>query len=507
MKYNQTRYTPEHERGSTLIGVLILLSLAILVTSTALSSVSLDVRSMFEAEKRSVQYYRAEDSLGRSVSWLRNNSNSLVSPFSRTNFYTTFDRTTPTIGSNDTSLFSVASKIKRQGTTQSVILTNSALISAGYFPTTINPNTGASFNPLTQFARATLGNDIVRVTLVDAIATDPTKDYGDPDSGNAAPQTDFYPVYRVDSMDSIDRGAHVFSYVVGNLVSSSGTGFYGQNLASFSQSCDSYISNNGAYSDTTKRANCPIGSNSTLQIHQSTKIYGTASTNGAINGSTPYGGKVCADFTSNCPTPGTSCAGSSCAVPVLPTYQPWNTYCPTNQGNTTISSNTTLSVAGNSASQKCWNSVTISNNTVLSLNTTTNDYFIDTLTFQNNSNSQLSIVPSPITGTINLYVRTITGNTINGNQAFNSANKPYQFRIHYLGTNALTINGNSQIKAFITAPYASVTFSGSNEFYGGIKALSLTTTGSAGLHFDESGDVPTLSDTQYTTRGLVERYR
>ena len=495
------------ESGSILVSVLILMAVAAVIVSSALSSSAANSRSMYEAENRVIEYYRSEESLSKAVTWLRTNSTDLVSVFSRSNFYSTFDRTSPTIGANDTAIFTVPTKIKMQGTNNSVILTTSNAIATGAYPSTTNPLTGATFNALTTFSSASLGSDPVRLTLVDAIAIDSTKDYGDTDAGSATPETDFYPVYRVDSMKAVDRGAHTFGYVVGNLVSDAGYGFYGQNLVTMNQDCDSYVSNNGAYSSTSKKANCAVGSNGTVQIQQSNEVYGTAKTNGSINNSNPYGGKVCADFTNNCPTPGTTCAGATCGVASLPTFQTWATYCPSNQGDLSVSSNTTLTVAGNASNQKCWNSVTVATNTTLTLSTTAYAYYIDTLTFQNNSNSQLNIAPSPASGTVTLYVRTITGDSVNGNQIFNSNNKPYQFRINYLGTNALTINGNSQVKAFVTAPYAAVSFSGSNEFYGGIKALSLSTSGSAGLHYDESGDIPVLSDSEYTIRSLEERYR
>lgn len=496
----------EHEDsgGYVLVGVMILLAISAIMVATALDFAATSSKTILSEKVRTREYYQAEDSLAKATSWIRDNSKNLTSVFNRSNFYTTFDRTNPTYGSNDSGTVRVLTKIKMQGTSNSAILANSATLATALFPNTVNTSTGASFNPVAQFSAGSFGSDIVRVTLVDAVAVDPTKDYGDPDLGNAAPATDFYPVFRVDAMKATDRGAHVYGYAVGNLIYDYGVGFYGRDVFEMRQGCDSYLSNNGNYSSASRRANCTTGSNGTLQIHQNETLYGSAQTNGSINESSPFGGAVCSDFSSGCPNAGLKCAGASCGVPGLPAYNSWASYCPTNRGNPDTN-NQTLTVSGNAASQKCWATVDIGSSKTLTLTSTNYPYFFDTLKIHNNG--ALAINPSPSTGTVTIYVRNWDGNKFNGNQVLNANNKPYQLRIHYLGTNALTLNGNAQMRAFLVSPYAAVSVQGNFDYYGGIKATSLTFTGNGDIHYDESGDITTLGDTQYSLRNIIQRYR
>lgn len=499
------KYKRVREGGYILVGVLILVAISAIMLASALEFTATNARTTLSERVRTREYYQAEDTLAKATTWLRTNSESLVSIYNRSNFYSTFDRTSPTYGTNEGSTIRFHTKIKLQGTNNSAILTQTSTLGTSTFPNTTNTSTGAAYNPVTQFNAGSFGNDIVRVTLVDAIPVDSTKDFGDPDLGNPAPQTDFYPVYRIDSMKAADRGGHVYGYAVGNLIYNYGVGFYGRDLMEIRQSCDSYLSNTSVYSAGVRRANCSTGSNATLQIHGSEAVYGSAQTNGAINTGPPFGGDVCSDFTSGCPTTGLTCQGGSCSVPGLPTYNSWSTYCPTNQGNLTISANTTLTVPGNAANQKCWATVSIGNNRTLTLTTTTYSYFIDTFDIPNNG--VVNFAPSPSTATINLYVRKFIGDKFNGGQVFNTNNKPYQLRLHYLGTDALVLNGNAAMAAFMVAPNAGVSVQGSFEYYGGIKATSLDFTGSGDIHYDESGDITTLSNLQYSLRNLVEKYR
>jgi hypothetical protein len=63
------------------------------------------------------------------------------------------------------------------------------------------------------------------------------------------------------------------------------------------------------------------------------------------------------------------------------------------------------------------------------------------------------------------------------------------------------------MNAFLVAPYAGVTVTGNFTYSGGIKALTLDASGSAALHFDESGNINTISGVQYTARNVIEHYR
>lgn len=491
------------QSGFTMIVSLIVASVAALFLCRELARSSVSAHSVAASQDRGANYLAAEDGFNKVLTWMRSNSTGLAMQFSRNNFYTNFTRNPyPTTGVNDTAPVTVPSRMIVKNTTNSIVLTNSASLGTSAFPTGTDTVTGATFNPVTSFANTSFGGQLVKISLMDAPPMDSTKDYGPPPA--QAPATDFVPTFRIDSMNGTNSGAHVFGTVKATLSINYGMGFYGRDLLNISQPCDSYLSNNGAYSNATKRANCSAGSNSIGEVHLNTDLYGSLKTNGSINSSPPYGGNVCADFTSGCPNTGQTCQGASCGVPGLPTYSPWATYCPQTQGATIIAANTTLT-AGNTPATSCWTSITVNNNKVLTLTSTTNSYFIDTFNIANNS--VVAFSPSPNTGTINLYVRNFSGNSFNGNQIFNSSNKPYQLRIHYLGTNALTMNGTAQMNAFVVAPYAPVTVSGNFTFQGGIKATSLALTGSGAIHYDESGDITTISDVMYRVKNFEEYFR
>lgn len=490
------------QRGYVVVLVLIVTGIASLLLMRELVRSGIGTRTTGASSNRAEAFYEAERGFEEAVTWLRNNSTAMALQFNRLNFYNNFDRlSAPAVAAND--LNGIPSRLRANGNSNAILLTNSSNLGTSVFPVGIDSSSGAAVNPLTLFSAATFNDQLVKITAVDAVPIDPSKDFGE--SPNPAPETDFVPIYRVDSMNSLDSGAHVFGFIKANIAYNFGMGFYGRDLLQLSQPCDSYISNNGPYSEASKRANCSAGSDVEARIHQNTDHYGSLRSNGSINKTSPWGGDVCSDFASGCPNKGEACEGESCSVPDLPTYSPWTTYCPTNQGNTTVSVNQTISVAGNNPNQKCWNNIRVNSNRVLTLNSTSHSYFIDTFDIANNS--VVAFNPSPATATINLYVRKFVGDRFNGNQIFNTNNKPYQLRIHYLGTDALTMNGNAAMNAFIVAPYADVTVSGNFTFQGGIKAKRLFATGNGKLRYDESGDITTISDMNIQQFGVQQFYR
>lgn len=501
------------EKGYALLGVLILVTVSGLFAVGSLTLSQVAERTTLASEVRDREFFYAEDGLSRATTWMRTNSTSMVYPFDRKNFYTLFTRTAPSFGANDTSPVKVATRIKLRGTNNSAILANDTSLATSAFPLSVDTVSGANFNALTSFAAASMGKDKVRVTLVDAIAFDPTQDFGDPASGSAAPNTDFYPIYRIDSMRSLEQGSHVFGYVLGELVTTSGLAFYGKEFIEMRQSCDSYVSTAAApnYAAANRRANCSVGSDKDIQVHQQEKVFGSAETkkNAGISNSSPYSsGGVCSDFASPC-KPGRKCEGASCNVPALPTYKPWNEYCPQKKAAAAgvVADGSTTTPASNNPIDKCWTKLTLGNKVKTTLTSTTIDYFFEELDVANNVQTLLDFKPNPSSGTINIYVRKFTGDKFNGNQMINTTNRPTQLRIHYLGTDSLTINGNAAMNAFITAPYAHVTLQGNADFSGGIRALSITATGNADVHYDESGNAPVLSDVSYKTRMMNQYYR
>jgi hypothetical protein len=493
------------QEGHVLLGAVVLLALSMLTVTGLLKLSTSSIRSSYASKVRTREYTNSEASIGDAVSWMRANSQALLSAFRRDEFYDRFTRTDPSIGDNDDSIFQIPTRIKLAGTNDSAFVVTDLSMGTPEFPSLTNIVTLASFPFVSNFQTADVGPSMVRITLLDAIAEDLTKDFGAPPS--ADPTTDFRPVYRIDSMTATNSGGHVYAIVTTDLLNLFDIGFYGQDYLEFRQACDSYKSANGAYSNATKRANCTVGSNSTSQIHKSETIYGSLRTNGTINEESPYGGDVCSDFASGCPNEGEKCSGEDCSVPLLEQFQAWAVYCPTHQGDIAPATST-LTLAGTAPAQVCWNKLTVNNNTTVTLSATNSPYFFKTIDLKNSSNSRLNIQPNPATGKVEVYVETIVGNAINGNQAFNANNTPGQFSLYYLGTNALTFNGNAQFRGTIVAPKARVNVSGSFEYYGALLAKELALNGAGNVHYDESlSGNGKVSDIQFKIVEIGQRYR
>lgn len=493
------------QQGHVLLGAVVLLALSMLTVTGLLKLTTSSVRSSYASKVRTREYTNSEASIGDAVSWMRANSQSLLSAFRRDEFYNRFTRTDPTIGDNDTSIFQIPTRIKLTGTNNSAFIVTDLSMGTPEFAPLINITTLANFPVISAFQSADVGPSKVRITLLDAIAEDPAQDFGA--APNPAPTTDFRPVYRIDSMTATDSGGHVYAIVTADLLNLFDIGFYGQDYLEFRQPCDSYLSASGAYSNASKRANCTVGSNSTSQIHKSETIYGSLRTNGTIVEEAPYGGDVCSDFSAGCTNEGEKCSGEDCSVPLLEQFQEWAVYCPTDQGNIAPATST-LTLAGTTPSEVCWNRLRIGNNTTITLNSTNSPYFFRTLEFMNNSNARLNIQPDPVAGKVEVYVETLSGNAINGNQAFNTNNTPGQFTLYYLGTNTLTFNGTAEFRGSIVAPKARVDVSGSFQYYGALLAKELSLTGSGGVHYDESlSGNGKVSDVQFKIVEIGQRYR
>ena len=485
----------KREAGISLIPFLVFSSIcaAVLITSLKLSAST--TRTTYATRLRSERYYEAESGLNTVVSWLRANSQSLVSPLTKDAFYSRFDRTAPAVGTNDTGPVQVPTKVKLKNTSNSAILTNSADLAIAAFPSASHIVSGAAFDAVNQFAGINTGNAMVRVTLVDALPLDPAKDA----PPLASPDTDYYPVYRIDAVTGTDRGSHVYGYVTGNLYYIDIVGFYGRDYVDVRQDCMS-ASFTGA-TPGPYNAKCPVGSNGLISLQNNAEVYGSARTNGSIS---PVD-HVCGDYPS-CTTQGRTCQGATCNVPGLPVFQTWDQYCPpgSSHGNYSVPDNNSriLVTAG------CYDTVTINNKGKLTLQTTTQPYFFRTLTVVGgNAATQLKVAPSPNTATVRLYVETVTGNIINGNQTINPSYKPSQLRVYYLGAAELKLNGNSPLAMAVVAPYAVVDIQGNSNFHGGVIAKALKFTGSATIVYDESLGGTNLNDLTLRLRNVEEGYK
>ncbi len=188
--------------GYALIVVLVLMAASAFIISGALDLSSTSARTTYAEKVRTNTFYEAEEGMNVALSWLRYRSQDILSPFKRENFYTTFTRSaSPALGQNDGSAISVPTRLKVSGTSNSVILASASGMGTSAYPQTQNLSTNASFNPISSFGSLSFGSSLVRLTVVDALPVDPTLDFGPPPA--AAPQTDFYPVFRVDSMTNL----------------------------------------------------------------------------------------------------------------------------------------------------------------------------------------------------------------------------------------------------------------------------------------------------------------
>jgi type II secretory pathway pseudopilin PulG len=522
---------PKREKGFVLIAVLVLLTAALFLTGAALTYAS-NARVAVAATRQSdFQYLDAEATAQEAYSWLNQYSADWGSLFSGGVFTTTFTRSAePSIGSNDNGPLPIPTRIKILGTNNSLILNkNENVFGPAVFPPTTNLVSGAAFQPIQRFAATEFRRGLPRITLIDAIPLDP---------GNLS-ATEYSPVFRIDAIRAPNRGGHVTMYVTGKMQTASGSGFVGRRYLEMRQSCDSYQSSRTipSYSTSRRRANCPIASEGTINIHSNTTIFGSATTKGALATSSPFGGSLCASFACGCPVKGTVCANSSCSTPVIKlTPSSFAAACPNSGANLTISSgssdstawtiestttanpttNTPAGIPSKTYRNNCWNNLKVNSGNWVRFRAGLNGsaptaFYIKQLDLANNS----TILFDDNGGKqITLYVEQIVGNSYNGNQLGGLKIKssgtmvaPNMLKVNYWGTAPLTLNGTATMNSFLVAPNAAVSISGNFTYNGGIMADRLTATGSGALHYDETGGNAVNVDMQLRLRSINEYYR
>lgn len=496
-------FMENRERGSAILVVFILTGVIALALASSLNTAATQINATKNTKNQIENYYSAENTLNTVLNWLRDNSIELTASLdlSAHEFYYMYDFVSFGNAYNDSSNFAAPTRIRMNGTNNVPMLVNNNSLGTSAFPSN-------GFNALSSFQAINFNNNLVRLVMVDAIPTNPGKDYGDIDNGNQAPETDFYPVFRVDVMNQLNQGTYLYGFIIGSVVSGSAFGFFGEDYVEMRQGCDSYQSDNGSYTTSSRRANCDVGSGGPIRVLGGETVYGDLTTTNSVETTSPWGGDVCANFTTGCPDQGSTCEGTNCSVPTMPTYQQWSTYCPSDLGNLNVSGGgmgTILTPASFNAPDNCWNTIRIGSNRTLTLTSTSIPYYINTLDIANNG--VLELQPDSPSGIIEIYTMDIVGDRFNGNQIFNMNNNPYQLKIHYLGTDDLTLNGTVDMGVFIVAPNAGVTVSGNFDFYGGIQAKNLTFSGSGSVHYDESGQAEVISDIQFTLRNMFQNYR
>ncbi|MCC6932948.1 MAG: hypothetical protein IT292_06810 [Deltaproteobacteria bacterium] len=116
-----------------------------LAISGSLTLITANARTVKTTEIRNEQFYDADDGIDRALSWLREHSQSLATPFKRDEFYTRFTKTEPSYGANDLAINKVATKLKLAGTNNSAIITNNTDLATPAFPITRDLPTNVIF--------------------------------------------------------------------------------------------------------------------------------------------------------------------------------------------------------------------------------------------------------------------------------------------------------------------------------------------------------------------------
>lgn len=486
-----------NESGQVLVAVLLLVTLGLLLSAGMLDLTATGTKTRAIVKTQAKNQYECEETLNKVVAWLQTNSKNIVGAFVGTNFTNNFDLSSPTEGANEGAFFGIPTMVKMKGTNNSVMLSNNDFFGQAAFPATQNIETNASFDAVNAFANADLGNANARAILMWARHTD----------GN------YEPVFRVDAVtgNNPDRGAHLFTYVYTqlNVQNPGGTvpgiGFYTEDTAletkTGNNQCYSYkwVHNGVSWSKGAPRSNCIVASKQGIILES--KINGSALTN-VLDGVTidPPSGQVS----------GTICEAPGCHSHSLSAFADWTTTCGAySRGNLTVNGNTNLG-SGPTLNDQCWDTVTISNNSTLTLSDKSNPYRFKNLVFQNNSNSRLALVPMVLNERVTLYVDRIGGDKINGNQAFNLNNSPSNFQLNLTSTYPLDLQGTADIYGHIVAPLANITLTGNFMFHGKIEASGMYATGNARFNYDENFDVaagPTVSDMAMTLKKASQRYR
>lgn len=473
-----------HDEGYVLLGVLFLLSLALVITEGMLDSSATNSKTRAVVNTQSRYYYEVEQTLNNVVGWLQANSKYLVDGFTADNFEGNFDLGSPSFGTNEGEHFGVPTLVKMKGSSSSIMLSNNDFFGQDAFPPVQHIETSASFDPVVEFQNANLGPANARVVLIWARETD----------GN------YEPIFRIDVVtgNNPDRGVHSFSYVQSTLVVTDSTepGFYGRDwltLDTGNNDCFSfaYSGTAGNWDRGAPRANCPVGSNG--MISTKADINGTAKTLLEPGITLEKGGGIS----------GSTCEGPGCHAYTLPDHGTWDSHCAgISNGNVTISDNTTWNTGG------CWESVTIATNRQLMLADTENPYFIRNLNYSAN-NSSLTFIDIPAGEDIELYIEKMDNDHFNGNRIVSMNNAPHQLRLNYIGTDLLELNGTAQMNAVLESSYAPITVSGNFNFYGAIRAPQLLVQGNARINYDEALGVvtPVLTDMNFSLKKSSQRYR
>ncbi|MBX7144403.1 MAG: hypothetical protein K1X79_08140 [Oligoflexia bacterium] len=455
---------------------------------------------------RTTTYNQAEKGLNVAVSWLRDHSTEMFSLFTQANFCNNFTRSaSPAFSTNDpsTGSFAVPSRIRWvAANTSSPLLTNSAALGTTSFQSVGAFNTVSSFNALN------FGGDSVKITLVDALPVTTTATTTCPGI-----TTDFYPVFRIDSMTGNQSGSRVFGYVSGDMQQSGGLpGFQGETTISQAQDCASFNFTGPPPANVAtaqQRAQCMIASQGNISFANNAEVYGTATAGGSITT-----GHVCGTIPSIPCTPTNGSPNTSVSDPFAGRSNPFaaGNWCSSHASAgplvPTCGSAVPMSPPANGA---CNTSFILPNNCSVVLGAGT--YYINgTLSFGNNAALRLPSLATLGSGKVIIHFSSVPvsggWSTINANNTVNTTAPPSRMELNYWGNQQLKLNGNSNFAMAFWAPNALVQLQGNTNYYGALLAKTLNNTGSANMIYDESmGFNPVTTDVTYAIRNVEETYR
>jgi len=131
------------------------------------------------------------------------------------------------------------------------------------------------------------------------------------------------------------------------------------------------------------------------------------------------------------------------------------------------------------------------------------------LGFLNATTSKLTTTPATAGGVIEVFFWALTNNILYDVQVDNTPLRPYQLRLFYMGTTAITLGGTAApLRAFVVAPFAQVTVAADTIIYGGVLADTLIVNSGAAIHYDSSmAGEGIVEDMQYRIRQLTQVYR
>ena len=234
---------------------------------------------------------------------------------------------------------------------------------------------------------------------------------------------------------------------------------------------DSFNSSQGTYAQTKQSSGGNVGTNGNATLSGSATIFGSVSTPNATKGgcsSSEVTGLTTSGSASD--TGGLVSLGQVLSFPTPPTIIP---------APPTTTESYTKSVA---LSPGSYGNITLSGGAVLTLAPGT--YDVNSVTLS--GNSTIAISPS---GTVVLNIAGSGASTalnFSGGEMSNESGAAANFQMFYGGTGKINLSGGSNSYGVVYAPNAAITMSGSDAWYGAIVGSTITDSGGAAIHFDQS---------------------